>query len=166
VLCDWNGLKGKSLTMAKDTIRAREALDRMCRDLGLDFGLYHGLVVITSAEVLWSTSRFGAPAADRQHRTPGDDKTLKLMRDKLTGVDFRGSYAEDAAIYMRELCGLPFELKVEGIKYATYFRASKKDCFSLLSAATQISGLDFWIDNGTVVVDTHDAVAKRLAGKK
>ena len=163
-------LKSKEVSVVSTDAPVRAALDLMCRQTGLDYGFFHGVVVIAKSERLWpsgkSTPVFGPPGAERQHRSPEEEKSLGQLRAMKVDLDFQNQSVEDMIAYVKEFTGVGFEVEGGGDKRMAVLRLKGTSVFDALCLQTQVCDLDFVLKGVGVVINTRDAIAKKVADKK
>ena len=162
-------LKAESVEFAKDDITAREALDEICRRIGLDYGLFHNAVAIATPARLWGEGRtkgaFGPPAPERQHVTPEDQAPLEKVRKIQISLDMKNTTVDVASMYVEAISRVA--IKVEAAPKETFsIRVKDLSILDALSLMTQCLDLDYVLEKGDVVVDTRAKIEKRVAGKK
>jgi len=145
-------------------------LDLMCRQTGLDYGFFHNVVVIARPDRLWpggkSVPIFGPPGADRQHRTAEEEKAFGQLRAMKVNLDFQDMAVKDSTAYMEAMASMAFEIDGGGDKRMPIFRLKEISIYDSLCLLTQCCDLDFMLKGAGVVINSRDAIAKKVAGKK
>jgi len=163
-------LKSKEVSVVSTDAPVCSALDLMCRQTGLDYGFFHNVVVIAKPERLWpggkSTPVFGPPGAERQHRSSEEEKVMGQLRSMKVSLDFQNQSVKDSTDYMREFSGVGIEIEGGGDKRMPVFRLRDICLFDAICLQTQSCDLDFMLKDQNVVINTRDAIAKKVAGKK
>ena len=101
---------------------------------------------------------FGPAGALRQRRTDTEEKSLKHLEVMKADVDFRDQSLTDCLAYLREFTGLQVEAKGDPGRQPLNVRIQCQrmlDCFSLIA---QSRGMDFYLRDLKVIVDTREAV--------
>lgn len=109
---------------------------------------------------------FGPSGAERQKKTPDEEKALKQIQVMKMSLSFDKSTLEDMVSFLKEFSGIPIELQGDAGKQVYSIQARDQAMFDLLSLITQSRDLDFAIKDGKVVIDTREAIEKILSEKK
>jgi hypothetical protein len=109
---------------------------------------------------------FGPAGAERQKKSPEEEKLLVKLRLMTITRDFRESNLADITGYLSEITGSGFELPGDAGGHAVTIRARDKALLDLLSLVTQSRDLDFVLRGSKVVIDTREAIEKMLSGVK
>lgn len=144
---------------------ARELLDQLFTQTGLDYAYFHNAIVLGPADKIWGPKPvFGPAFATTQEFGPADAAVLKAFREEeyskalLVGgslgasLDFLlgGGRRQGFSVKGENARDLPIPLiDAEGL-----------GVLDMLSMVTQIAGLDFAIAGGDVVIDTREALEK------
>ncbi|HEU4338673.1 MAG TPA: hypothetical protein VFS19_01280 [Planctomycetota bacterium] len=146
----------------------RRALDLICRQTGLDYGIFHNAVVVGKPERLWPAEKaraaFGPPAAERQHKTPDDEQLLKRLRELKVDMDFQNQPLSGVAGYLKEFTGIGVETGEETGAAKLTFKLRGCTLYDSLCLLTQTRDLDFMIRDGKIAIDKREALEKP-AGK-
>jgi hypothetical protein len=168
---DAKDLKSDELTIEPGT--AREVLDRICRQTGLDHGFFPNHVVLGKPERPWppgpeekSRPAFGQPATERQHKTPDDEKPRKQLESIKTSLGFQNRPLTDIVGYMKGFTGMLFDFDGDGGRDKITFRSADSRLFDVRCLPTQSRDLDFIVKDKKVVIDTREGIEKKIAGKK
>ena len=234
--------KASKITL-KPSTTAREILDQICRQAGLDYGFFHNSIVIGRPDRLWPSGppakppelrgeplaqakalveklnddaiearesamaellklgpsvlpvleanskrkeaeivarcsaliqqlqprprgAYGPSGAERQKKTPDEEKALKQIQVMRMSLNFDKSTLEDMVSFLKEFSGIPIELRGDAGKQVYSIQARDQAMFDLLSLITQSRDLDFAIKDGKVVIDTREAIDKMIKEAK
>jgi hypothetical protein len=140
---------------------AREILDQLCRQTGLDYGYFHNAVVIGPPERLWAANAFGAAFATIQKLDPVDTAHMKVLgAETIPKLLQMGMNVRGLADFVRDMKRLDFTIKSGGDTVIPSIDAENIRTLDALSLITQAAGVDFAISAGTIVIDTRGALEK------
>lgn len=167
---DDKDLKAREVTVELSNATGREALDRICRQTGLDYGYFHNVLIIGKPERLWPEGKvagaYGPPGAERQKRTEGEDQVLQSLRTMKLSLDFQEAPLADIVSYLKEFSGL--DLVIEGDAGHLKLTLKERDARAVdfLSLVTQKQGLDFMLKDGKTIIGRREAIEKGVAATK
>jgi len=109
---------------------------------------------------------FGPAGAERQKKSPEEEKLLVKLRLMTITRDFRESNLADIAECLGEATGIGFEFLGDAGGQVVTIRARDKSLLDLLSLVTQSRDLDFVFRGSKVVIDTREAIDRLLEASK
>jgi len=164
-------LKSDQAKVAVTDRPARELLDQLFSQTGLDYAYFHNAVVLGPPDKIWGARpAFGPAFATTQEFDPVDAAVLKAFKGdsypaaRLVGVGLSGALdfllgggrQHRFTIKPENARDLPIPLvDAEGL-----------GALDMLSMVTQIAGLDFAIAGGDFVIDTREALEKAYPKRK
>ena len=157
-------LKGTASSVETADSLAWDILDGLCRTAGVDYGFFHGAVVIASPERLWG-GKFGAAAMERQTLTEAEGNLKKQLTPIKLDIDFQNQRIGDMLDYLKEFCGVKIEVD-EAVKGSMDLKLKGLQFFEVLGLMTQGFDCDFIIQGDKLFVGTREAIAKKIGEKK
>jgi len=143
---------------------AWDILDGICRTAGVDYGFFHGVVVIATPEKLWG-GRMGAAAMERQTLTEAEGTLKKQLTHIKLDFDFQNQRIGDMLDYLKEFCGVKIEVD-EAVKGSMDLKFKGLRFFDALALMTQGMDCDYILQGDKFFVGTSEAIGKKIGDKK
>jgi hypothetical protein len=109
---------------------------------------------------------YGSAAAELQVLGPEDQKTMEHLRKLKMDLEFREQSLTGILGYIKEFSGLDVECADGTDSRPLTFQIKGAPLLGALSLLTQSRDLDFRIEGRKIVIDSRDAIEKKIAGKK
>lgn len=109
---------------------------------------------------------FHRPGASRQKLTGEDEELRKRLQSDMVSFKVADIALEGAMRLMLQPRQIPFQLSPALLRARVTLDVQNHSAWTLLAVATHHCGFDFMIQDGKVVIDSRDAIQRRLAAGK